>query len=531
MSGTIVTSAPRRSSSSASGFASGRVTTMRRPTSGWSATDRRQYAVRADGKCLFGESLAELLRLSLPGNAHHVSSIDRRDETLETHPRGRRRHRERRHRRRAAGAERVEERPLGRRLRACGRVVEAREERAHRRRRRHGTGPRARPGRAPAASSRPRATPSRRPRARAAGRPPRRARPRRTRPSATLRTRVSTFPRIERTSRSGRSAAQLCRSPRRLLVPTTAPPASSASDEPVSRDEAVADVLARGDGADDDARRILRREVLERVHGDDRSRRSRSARSSSAVKRPFPPISGSGSPLACVRSPVVDDHRVSHSSVGPALRSGARRRASVCARASDEARVPSVDRRRHAAGRSPVAAERRCRRDRARRRRPRPRRRRPHARARAPSDRGAASSRAIARDARCARRPPGRRRRGRAAPARPRARGSTRPAGEAPRGEARPRARDSGARTPRPPPRRSPRPSAPRGAVRPSPRRGRRAGRRRRRAGRPSTSPASRSTSAGTARSTRTSGRSGALRHRRSHDLGARRRAPRTRSR
>ena len=35
MSGTIVTSAPRRSSSSASGFASGRVTTIRRPESGW----------------------------------------------------------------------------------------------------------------------------------------------------------------------------------------------------------------------------------------------------------------------------------------------------------------------------------------------------------------------------------------------------------------------------------------------------------------------------------------------------------------
>ena len=79
--------------------------------------------------------------------------------------------------------------------------------------------------------------------------------------------RVSTFPRIERISRSGSQRRELRRSPQ----------AARADDRPggqllegacSARDEAVADVLSRGDGADRDAGRVLRRKVLERVHGD-----------------------------------------------------------------------------------------------------------------------------------------------------------------------------------------------------------------------------------------------------------------------
>ena len=90
ISGTSVTSAPRRSSSSASDFASGRVTTMRRPASGWSATNRRKYAVCAGSECVLREPLAELVGLSFSLHANHQTSIDRCDEPLETHTRGRR---------------------------------------------------------------------------------------------------------------------------------------------------------------------------------------------------------------------------------------------------------------------------------------------------------------------------------------------------------------------------------------------------------------------------------------------------------
>ena len=51
-------------------------------------------------------------------------------------------------------------------------------------------------------------------------------------PSETLRIRVSTFPRIERISRSGRNAAS-CADRLRLLVPTTAPAGNSASEPAV----------------------------------------------------------------------------------------------------------------------------------------------------------------------------------------------------------------------------------------------------------------------------------------------------------
>ena len=271
MSGTIVTSAPRRSSSSASGFASGRVTTMRRPQSGWSATDRRQYAVRARGKRV----VARVARPSScgspsPSNAHHLTSIDRCDEALETHPRGRRRrYRERRDRaprsRRRAPAQ---ERPLGRRRRRVQPDRRARREARASRRRRRGTGPRAPPGRAPEASSRldshsvtACSSPSRRTPAAASTAAS-------NSPSLTLRIRVSTFPRIERISRSRserrelRRAAQAARpddGARRRAPRASAAPGATRQSRTSSR--------AR-DRADDDARRILGREILERVHGE-----------------------------------------------------------------------------------------------------------------------------------------------------------------------------------------------------------------------------------------------------------------------
>ena len=116
---------------------------------------------------------------------------------------------------------------------------------------------------------------------------------------------------------------------------------------------------------------------------------SRSARSSSSVKSPLPPISGSGSPLACVRSPAVEITWVSHARSGQVPVSSPMTE-SVCARASAEARVPRMT----AACRGGALTDRSGRRGRtgrARRRRPRPRSRRRLARARARSGRGAAA--------------------------------------------------------------------------------------------------------------------------------------------
>ena len=85
-------------------------------------------------------------------------------------------------------------------------------------------------------------------------------------PSATLRTRVSTFPRIERTSRSPRSARSWA-ARRRLLVPTREPGRELRERAGLPCDEAVAHVLASGHRADHDVGGILGRQVLERVHG------------------------------------------------------------------------------------------------------------------------------------------------------------------------------------------------------------------------------------------------------------------------
>ena len=107
---------------------------------------------------------------------------------------------------------------------------------------------------------------------------------------------------------------------------------------------------------------------------------SRSACSSSAVKSPLPPIAGSGSPLACVRSPCVDDRARRQRERRAARPRGARRPAPVCARAS--ARAPRADDTAAGGGGALTArAGRRGRRARAPRPRPRPRRPRPRARA------------------------------------------------------------------------------------------------------------------------------------------------------
>ncbi len=79
MSGTIVTSAPRPTSSSASGLDSGRVTMMRMPASGCSATDLPQDTVGSRIARLIGEPPSELRGLADTGDANDVAAVRRSD--------------------------------------------------------------------------------------------------------------------------------------------------------------------------------------------------------------------------------------------------------------------------------------------------------------------------------------------------------------------------------------------------------------------------------------------------------------------
>ena len=202
-----------------------------------------------------------------PSTAHDLTSVGRGDERLEHGHAGPR----------SAvasaatgaaqpAAELSQERALGRGRRAC--VRDRRSPRAARARAsssaRHCTASAPWPGRGQHRLGR-RATPSPRPRARAAGRPRRRARRRRTRRRAPCGCACRRSP-GSTGSRDRAAAHASCAARRRLLVPTTAPAASSAERATFASHEAVADVLAQPDGADHDARRILGREVLERVH-------------------------------------------------------------------------------------------------------------------------------------------------------------------------------------------------------------------------------------------------------------------------
>ena len=113
-------------------------------------------------------------------------------------------------------------------------------------------------------------------------------------PAATFPIRVSTFPRIERISRSGRSALSWA-ARRRLLVPTTAPFARWASDwrSRATRQSRTSSRRVTAPTTTPSASSVGRSfsECTARSISP-----SRSARSSSSVKSPLPPISGSGSP-------------------------------------------------------------------------------------------------------------------------------------------------------------------------------------------------------------------------------------------
>ena len=316
--------------------------------------------------------------------------------------------------------------------------------------------------------------------------------------------RVSTLPRMERTSRSCPERAQL-RAAAQAARPDDGPGGSSARARASrattqSRTSSRALTAPTTTPSESSVGRSLSECTARSITP------SPSARSSSAVKRPLPPISGSGSPLACVRSPAVEITFVSQSRSGRAAVSSPMTD-SVCTRASAEARVP----RTTAAGRgggSPIARRRDAEQvayrigdlvrvpgasalaGAHRRIVQEPLHERPRQMLHARDDRRVDVAEVVER----ACRPP--------------ARGSTPPACEARRGAAPLRARGTDAR--RPATSSSTTASTPgtsrsRAAIAPS-RPARRSSTSKSLA--PATSPASRSTSAGTARSTRTSGRS-----------------------
>ena len=207
---------------------------MRRPASGWSATNRRKYAVRAGSECVLREPLPSSSGLSFSLHADHQTSIDRRDEPLETHTRGRRGGRESRHRSRAAGSEGAQERALGSRLLHGPRGSSSSTSRARMASSstRHWIASAPWPGAGSVSGASHSVTscsrPSRRMPAAAASTAPSNS------PAATFLIRVSTFPRIERISRSPRSARTWA-ARRRLLVPTTAPARRSRNEHLPSR--------------------------------------------------------------------------------------------------------------------------------------------------------------------------------------------------------------------------------------------------------------------------------------------------------
>ena len=294
------------------------------------------------------------------------------------------------HRGRAARAERSEERPLGRRLRAGPRVVDRGEELEDRARRRHGTGRRARPGPAPGASSRARATPLT-----SSSSPSRRTPARREHGRVVLALAHLADPRVDvaadRVETRGRGRRpRSCADRRRLLVPTTRP---------------------RG------ARRARGRPGRQGSPGRPRAGRRRRARCPARPPSAGPSANGRRGGSSPVAQRLLELGReealaadlgkrlaarlrpVSRASPRPAPRrraparprGAARLTSAVCARASGEPRVPTHDRRhrRRAAHRLAARCEPEQLAERQRRRRPPPRR--PPARAGGPWARAGAS--------------------------------------------------------------------------------------------------------------------------------------------
>ena len=384
ISGTSVASAPRRSSSLASDFASGRVTTMRRPASGWSATNRRKYAVCAGSECVLREPLAELVGLSFPCTRTIRTSIDRCDEPLETYTRGRRGSREPRPSR-AAGSEGAQA--------TRSAVVSARA-----------AGSSSATSRARMASSSTRhwiASALARSGQHGLGREPLRHLVLQAEPTNA---RGGEHSRIELAHGDPRSACR--RSPDRAgsrdhrEVPSPGQRAAGCSSRrrrlpkgvqraAVARNQAIPHVLAPCHRADDDAGRVLGRQVLERVNREvDLAVAER--RSRSPVKSPLPPISGKR--LAARLRPVAggSDHARFAGEIRPRPLVSSPMTRSVWTRASVEARVPRMT----AACRGGALTDRSGRRGRtgrAWRRRSRPRSRSRLARVRGRSGRGEAS--------------------------------------------------------------------------------------------------------------------------------------------
>ena len=422
MSGTIVTSAPRRSSSSASGLASGRVTTMRASVRA-AGQSRIAASMRSAprGKC-FLRRAARRPRAARPRFETRTTS---RPSTDATRPWRRTRGVAVAVARAATGAAQppprrcagTRARPSSRRGRPDRRAP--REARASRRRR-LGTGSRALPGRARAASSRAPSShsvtscssPSRRMPAAAstaASYSPFRDLPDPRIDVSADRADLEIGPKrreLRRAAKAARPDDGACRAARPAMTPAR-------------RRGSRARPRAPCHGADDDAGRILRRQILQRVHREV---------DLAVAQRPLelggeePLAADLGQRLAARLGPVAGrrDHACLALETRATPPSADATTRSVCARASAEARVPRVT-AACSGGALTDRSGRRGRTGRGRRRRPRPRRRCLLARARARSGRGGASSRASARGARSARRRPDRRRRGRAARARPRA--------------------------------------------------------------------------------------------------------------
>ena len=86
-------------------------------------------------------------------------------------------------------------------------------------------------------------------------------------PASSLLSRVSTLPRNSTTPRSGRRC-RTCARRRRLEVPTTRARRQRRERAHAGADEGVARILARQAAGDRQPRRLQRRHVLHRVHGD-----------------------------------------------------------------------------------------------------------------------------------------------------------------------------------------------------------------------------------------------------------------------
>ena len=199
---------------------------------------------------------------------------------------------------------------------------------------RHGTAPRARPALAREHRlrlSHSATSPSRPSR----GHPRRRARPRRNRPLAPC---GSACRRCRGSSRSRGPArwTRSCADRRRLLVPTTAPSGSRSETAHAETRQSRAS-SRRHTAPTTMPGAILRREVLERMDGEVERAVGKAALELRGEEAPCPPISGSGSPLRCVRSPVGHDRLLGHSNRATRPARSSITRARLAARAASRA--------------------------------------------------------------------------------------------------------------------------------------------------------------------------------------------------